>query len=45
MNKSLQECRDRHRELAAISIAADGTIAWGKNQRSLTRGLPRRRKN
>ena len=30
MEKSMTECRDRHRDLGAIALAADGTIAWGK---------------
>ena len=30
MHKSLQECRDRQRDLGAIAISADGTICWGK---------------
>ena len=35
MHKSIQECRDRHRELAAIGLSADGTIAWGKTSEVL----------
>ncbi len=35
MEKSMQECRDRNRDLAAIAIAADGTIAWGKTSEVL----------
>ncbi|MFM2312981.1 MAG: hypothetical protein RLZZ04_2257 [Cyanobacteriota bacterium] len=30
MEKSMQESRSRNRDLAAIAIAADGTICWGK---------------
>ncbi|MBE9048129.1 isoaspartyl peptidase/L-asparaginase [Pleurocapsales cyanobacterium LEGE 10410] len=30
MNKSMEESRSRKRDLGAIAIASDGTIAWGK---------------
>ena len=30
MEKSMQESRDRNRDLGAIAISADGTISWGK---------------
>jgi L-asparaginase len=30
MTKSMEESRSRNRDLGAIAIAADGTIAWGK---------------
>ena len=30
MKKSMQESHSRNRDLGAIAIAADGTIAWGK---------------
>ena len=30
MEKSMSESRSRNRDLGAIAIAADGTIAWGK---------------
>ena len=30
MHKSMQECRDRQRDLGAIAISADGKICWGK---------------
>ena len=30
MEKSMQESRDRKRDLGAIAIASDGTISWGK---------------
>jgi L-asparaginase len=30
MNKSMTESRSRQRDLGAIAIASDGTIAWGK---------------
>lgn len=35
MEKSMSECRDRHRELAAIAISANGTISWGKTSEVL----------
>ena len=35
MHKSMTECRDRHRDLGAISIAANGTISWGKTSEVL----------
>ncbi len=35
MHKSMTECRDRHRDLAAIAISANGTISWGKTSEVL----------
>ena len=35
MNKSMTESKSRHRDLGAISLAADGTISWGKTSEVL----------
>ena len=35
MEKSMKECRERHRDLGAIAVAADGTISWGKTSEVL----------
>ncbi len=35
MQKSISECRDRHRDLGAIAISAQGTISWGKTSEVL----------
>ncbi|MGF1540381.1 MAG: isoaspartyl peptidase/L-asparaginase [Pleurocapsa sp.] len=35
MHKSLSECRDRHRDLGAIAISANGMISWGKTSEVL----------
>lgn len=35
MQKSMTDCRDRHRDVGAIAIANDGTISWGKTSEIL----------
>ncbi|WP_019504718.1 isoaspartyl peptidase/L-asparaginase [Pleurocapsa sp. PCC 7319] len=35
MQKSMTDCRGRHRDVGAIAIANDGTISWGKTSEVL----------